>query len=90
LEILKARKPDVIICDISMPGKNGYQFIREVRSMPKNVSSSTPAIALTGFARPEDRTKAMIAGYQKHVIKPLDTPKLIAAITDLVPGQSLS
>lgn len=93
LEILKARRPDVIICNISMPGKNGYQFIREVRSMPKNAGSSTPAIALTGFARPEDRTKAMIAGYQKHIIKPLDTPKLIAAITDLLPlmpGQSLS
>jgi CheY-like chemotaxis protein len=90
LEILKAKRPDVIICDISMPGKNGYQFIREVRSMPKNAGSSTPAIALTGFARPEDRTKALIAGYQKHIIKPLDTLKLIAAVTALVPGQSLS
>ncbi len=93
LEILKAKRPDVIICDISMPGKNGYQFIREVRSMPKSTRSSTPAIALTGFARPEDRTKAMIAGYQKHIIKPLDTTKLVAAITDLVPlvpNQSLS
>lgn len=90
LEILKSGRPDVIICNISMPGKNGYQFIREVRSMPKSAGSSTPAIALTGFARPEDRTKAMIAGYQKHITKPLDTPKLIAAITDLVPGQPVS
>ncbi|HKX54020.1 MAG TPA: ATP-binding protein, partial [Nitrosospira sp.] len=90
LEILKSGRPDVIICNISMPGKNGYQFIREVRSMPKSAGSSTPAIALTGFARPEDRTKAMIAGYQKHITKPLDTPKLIAAITDLAPRPPIS
>jgi PAS domain S-box-containing protein len=88
LELLKSRRPHVVICDISMPGKNGYQFIREVRSLPKSAGGQTPAIALTGFARPEDRTKAMIAGYQKHVVKPVNTQKLMIAVSDLVSTQA--
>ena len=84
LELLKTERPDIVISDISMPEKNGYQFIAEVRSLPAEDGGMTPAIALTAFAHPEDKTKLMSAGYQKHLPKPVDTVALITAIDNLV------
>ena len=83
LELVKAGRPDVIISDIGMPGKNGYQFIREVRNLPVEDGGQTPAIALTAFVRPDDATRALDAGYQKHLSKPVDAYELIKAIADL-------
>ena len=62
LKILQAERPDVLISDIGMPEKDGYQFIREVRKLSASDGGRTPAIALTAFARSEDRTRAMLAG----------------------------
>lgn len=84
LELLKIERPDVIISDISMPEKNGYQFIVEVRSLSAEDGGRTPAIALTAFARAEDRARAMNAGYQEHLPKPVDSFELITAIDALV------
>ena len=80
LALLKARRPDVIVSDIGMPERDGYQFIRDVRSLPAAAGGRTPAIALTAFARSEDRTRAMLAGYQVHVSKPIEPQELVATI----------
>ncbi|SEO54686.1 PAS domain-containing sensor histidine kinase [Nitrosovibrio sp. Nv6] len=83
LEILKSQRPDVMISDIGMPEIDGYQFIREVRNLPAIHGGKTPAIALSAFAHSEDRTKAMIAGYQIHLSKPVESQELIASIGNL-------
>jgi CheY-like chemotaxis protein len=83
LEILLRHKPDVIISDIGMPEKDGLQLIREVRRFPATQGGKTPAVALTAFAHSEDRTKAMLAGYQMHLSKPVQSHELIAAIANL-------
>jgi signal transduction histidine kinase/ActR/RegA family two-component response regulator len=82
LALLQQRSPDVIVSDIGMPECDGYQFMRDVRDLnaPEN---STPAVALTAFARSEDRTRAMLAGYQVHVSKPIDPHELVATIMGL-------
>jgi CheY-like chemotaxis protein/nitrogen-specific signal transduction histidine kinase len=83
LEILKNHRPDVIVSDIGMPEKDGYQFIREVRSLPSTDGGKTPAIALSAFAHSEDRTRAITAGYQMHLSKPVESHELVAAIENL-------
>jgi CheY-like chemotaxis protein/two-component sensor histidine kinase len=80
LELVKSLRPDVIVSDIGMPERDGYQFIRDVRSLRPDQGGRTPAIALTAFARSEDRTRAMLAGYQVHVAKPIDPQELVATI----------
>jgi PAS domain S-box-containing protein len=70
---------DVIICDIGMPIKDGYQFIRDLRDSGIQI----PAAALTAFARPVDRTKALLAGYQFHVSKPVDVTELVVTVARL-------
>jgi CheY-like chemotaxis protein/anti-sigma regulatory factor (Ser/Thr protein kinase) len=80
LEMLKTCSPDVMISDISMPGKDGYQLIREIRQLPAVSGGKIPAIALTAFASSEDRTKAMIAGFQMHLAKPVEPHELVATI----------
>jgi CheY-like chemotaxis protein len=92
LEILKNQVPDVIVSDIGMPEKDGYQLIREVRKLGATRGGNIPAIALTAFARPEDRMKAMIAGYQTYLPKPVEAHELVATIRTLTrwtqkPGQ---
>jgi PAS domain S-box-containing protein len=75
--------PDVLVSDIGMPEKDGYQFIREVRSLPAEQGGRVPAIALTAFARSEDRTRAMMAGYQVHIAKPIEPQELTVAVGSL-------
>ncbi|CAN5505720.1 hypothetical protein BH09MYX1_BH09MYX1_60690 [soil metagenome] len=83
LGLLQTARPDVIVSDVGMPDADGYQFIRSVRSMGAS-TARIPAIALTAFARSEDRARAMIAGYQVHMAKPTEPQELIAAIKSLV------
>ena len=83
LVLVRAQKPDVIVSDIGMPEKDGYQFIREVRNLPASDGGRIPAIALTAFARSEDRTRAMLAGYQVHISKPIEPQELIATVGSL-------
>jgi CheY-like chemotaxis protein len=80
LEILKAHRPDVLISDIGMPHMDGYDFMRRVRELPPFQGRSLPAIALTAFARSVDRTKAMMAGYQMHMAKPIEPQELVATV----------
>jgi signal transduction histidine kinase/PAS domain-containing protein/ActR/RegA family two-component response regulator len=83
LELVQSELPNVVISDIGMPVKDGYQLMREVRSLPASRGGRTPAIALTAFARSEDRTKAMLVGYQLHLAKPIEPRELAAAVRSL-------
>lgn len=78
--VLKGFQADVIISDIGMPGRDGFDFIRAVRSGGNKV----PAIALTAFARPEDRIRSIQAGFQTHLPKPVEPAELIAVVAGLV------
>jgi CheY-like chemotaxis protein len=79
-------KPDVIVSDISMPGEDGYSLIRKIRVLEEGSKSSrrVPAVALTAYARPEDRDRALAAGYQVHVAKPVGKEEVISTVTAVV------
>ena len=83
LEQLPEFQPDVLLSDIGMPGTDGYALIRQVRALPEALGGATPAIALTAFARNEDRARALGAGYQIHLGKPIDEEELVAAVASL-------
>jgi CheY-like chemotaxis protein len=72
MEILPTLRPDVLISDIGMPGEDGYALIRQVRALPPEQGGGVPAVALTAFARSEDRTLALVSGFQMHIPKPVD------------------
>ncbi len=84
LERLKEHRPDVLVSDVGMPDADGYDLIRQVREMAPNAGGRIPAVALTAFARAEDRQRAIRAGYQAHIPKPLDVAALVSAIAALV------
>jgi signal transduction histidine kinase/ActR/RegA family two-component response regulator len=83
LAVVQAERPDILVSDIGMPHKDGYQFMRDVRALPPSAGGKTLAIALTAFARPEDRTRALLAGYQVHVAKPVQPHELVLTIASL-------
>ena len=80
LAALQGTRADVLISDIGMPGTDGYQFIRAVRALPEEQGGKVPAIALTAFARSEDRQRAMLAGFDMHIAKPVEPAELIAVV----------
>lgn len=75
--------PHVLVSDLGMPVRDGYQLIQEARARGHS-PESLPAITLTGFARPEDRRRALLAGFQMHLSKPVDARELAAAIALLI------
>jgi signal transduction histidine kinase/ActR/RegA family two-component response regulator len=77
-------KPAVILCDIGMPLEDGYDFIRKVRKWETNVGVHIPAVAVTAFAREEDRIKAIASGFQAHIPKPLEPAQVVAIVANLV------
>jgi PAS domain S-box-containing protein len=81
---IAAAPPDVIIADIGMPDEDGYSFIQKVRHSSPKLGGAAPAIALTAFARREDRERALAAGYQRHLSKPLNPSTLVKAVADLL------
>jgi len=83
LQILEEWKPDVLVSDIEMPGEDGYQLIRKVRERDAASSGQIPAVALTAYARTEDRVRALSAGYQMHLAKPFEPAELAAVIASL-------
>jgi hypothetical protein len=83
LTALKATKPTVLISDIGMPEMDGYQLMRALRAGESRVGR-IPALALTAFARADDRKRSLLAGYQAHMAKPFDVSELILVIADLV------
>jgi hypothetical protein len=83
LTALKTTKPTVLICDVGMPKTDGHQLIRTLRAQESR-SERIPALALTAFARAEDRKRSLVAGYQAHMAKPFDVGELILVVADLV------
>ncbi|HJZ67123.1 MAG TPA: response regulator, partial [Blastocatellia bacterium] len=81
-------KPDVVVSDIEMPGEDGYQLIAKIRARDRGRGAQTPAIALTAYARAEDRVRALAAGYQMHLAKPFE-PAELAVVIASVAGRSV-
>jgi ATP-binding cassette subfamily B protein len=83
--------PELMICDIGLPDETGYSVLRRVRGLEAErrvpLAQRMPAIALTGFARPEDRMQALVAGFQVHVTKPALPEELLALILRLLDGR---
>jgi two-component system CheB/CheR fusion protein len=77
---VEAFEPEVLLCDIAMPGEDGYTFIRRLRSLPAARGGDTPAVALTALAGRDDYRRALAAGFQLHLTKPIDMDRLIQAI----------
>ena len=80
LEMLERTRVDVLLSDIAMPDRDGYELIRLVRELPVNQGGRVPAIALTAYAREEDRFRALTAGFQAHLSKPVAPADLTAAV----------
>jgi PAS domain S-box-containing protein len=83
LELVTRWKPEVLISDIGMPGEDGYDLIRKVRALSPDQGGQVPAIALTAFARTQDRLRVLSAGYQTHVPKPVEPIELATVIASL-------
>ena len=84
LNVFSHEAPDVMISDIGMPDEDGYELIRKIRALPGEEGGRTPAIALTGYASRKDRERALTAGYQQHMAKPIEQADMIAAIASLI------
>ena len=80
IAVLRSERPDILVSDIGMPEVDGYGLIGEVRGLTADEGALTPAIALTAYARAEDRTRALLAGFNMHVAKPIEPAELLAAV----------
>jgi signal transduction histidine kinase/ActR/RegA family two-component response regulator len=83
MEAIARAKPDVLISDIGMPEEDGYQLIGKMRALEASLADRIPAIALTAYARVEDRVRALNAGFQVHVPKPIEPAELVAVVASL-------
>jgi CheY-like chemotaxis protein len=83
LETLLAFNPDVLVADIGLPGEDGYSLIRRVRTLPPDKGGNIPAMAVTAYTKPEDKSKALWKGYQMHVPKPIDPDDLVFRVAAL-------
>jgi PAS domain S-box-containing protein len=84
LALLQAERPDVLISDVGMPGEDGYSLIQRVRALPPEEGGRTPAIALTAYAGAEDRVRAVVAGFQHHLAKPIEPVELLVMVASLM------
>jgi PAS domain S-box-containing protein len=86
LLLLEAEPPDVLVSDVGMPGMDGYEFIQRVRALPPERGGLVPALALTAYADPADRARALQAGFQAHLPKPVNPGDLLAAVASFNGG----
>ena len=89
LASLDRELPDVLLSDIGVPGEDGYSLIRKLRSRSAECGGNVPAAALTAYARSEDRIRALSAGFQAHLAKPIDPAELVATIAALAGRQAI-
>jgi CheY-like chemotaxis protein len=82
-DALQRLQPDILISDIGMPGEDGYSLIEKVRALPSEEGGRIPAVALTAYARAEDRIKALASGFQVHAPKPIEPAELAAIVASL-------
>jgi PAS domain S-box-containing protein len=83
LALVQRHHPDVLVSDIGMPDLDGFELLRRIRALGSECGGDTPAIALTAFARTEDRRRAVGAGYSVHLAKPVEASKLIATVASV-------
>ncbi|HAZ46316.1 MAG TPA: hybrid sensor histidine kinase/response regulator [Cyanobacteria bacterium UBA11369] len=83
LEVIPSFQPDLLLSDIGMPNEDGYNLIRKVRNLADKIAT-LPAVALTAYARSEDRIRALEAGFQTHVAKPIEPEELVTVVTNLL------
>lgn len=88
LEVLGRERIDVLLSDIEMPGTDGYQLIRELRLRPSQQGGAVPAVALTAYARTEDRLRSLRAGFQLHLSKPVQPSELVTVVASLATRRS--
>jgi CheY-like chemotaxis protein/anti-sigma regulatory factor (Ser/Thr protein kinase) len=83
LALIESWRPDVLISDIGMPVEDGYELIRKVRALTAEKGGRVPAVALTAYARTEDRLRVLRSGYQMHIPKPVELTELVAIVANL-------
>lgn len=84
LELMDREHFDILVSDIGMPDLDGYELMRRVRALAPKNGAPIPAIAVTAYARAEDRQRSLLAGYQMHLAKPVEARELIAGIASLL------
>jgi CheY-like chemotaxis protein len=86
LQLADAYTPDLLVTDLGLPGMDGYELLRAFRTRPG--ANKCPAVAVSAYARLEDRTRALAAGFQAHVAKPIDPAALVAILRSAVSGKT--
>lgn len=89
MEMFRSERPDVLVSDIGMPGEDGYSLIRQIRALGPERGGDVPAVALTAYARAEDRIQSIRAGFQMHVAKPVEAAELLTVVESLA-GRQMS
>jgi signal transduction histidine kinase/DNA-binding response OmpR family regulator len=90
-ERLQEERPDVLVSDIGMPGEDGYSLVRRIRALSPAQGGEIPALALTAYARPEDRERSFLAGFQTHIPKPVEPLDLVLSVANLArPGDDFT
>lgn len=84
LRAVEEGRPDVLVSNIGMPDVDGYELLRRIRALGPASGGHLPAIALTAFARSEDRTRALRAGFLAHIAKPVEPSELLTTVASLV------
>lgn len=79
-ELVRTFRPDVLVSDVGMPGEDGYALVERVRRLPLDEGGMTPALAVTAYAREEDRIRAAGAGFQNHIAKPFEPSELVSVV----------
>ena len=84
LRLFAEARPRIIVADLGLPGVDGFQFLQEVRSLPKSEGGATPAVAITARNTVEDRVNSLKAGFTLHLAKPVDPQALATVLAALV------
>jgi PAS domain S-box-containing protein len=84
LDAIRLCRPDVVVSDIAMPGEDGYELIQKVRALDRTPSEIIPAVAITAYAKEEDRSRAFSSGFQGYLAKPVEPSELILAVAQAV------
>jgi PAS domain S-box-containing protein len=80
--------PDVIVSDVGLPGENGYDLIERIRELDPSAGGTIPAVALTAYAAPRNRRRALLAGFHTHLAKPVEPDELVAVVASLAAKQT--
>ncbi|MGB3786732.1 MAG: response regulator [Phormidesmis sp.] len=83
LDVFQEFKPHILISDIKLPDKSGYELIREIRSLPASAGGDIPAVALTALSEASCRTRAILAGFQRHIAKPIELQEMATVVSQL-------